>query len=235
MNPFELTVRWSRGLAFFAGMAASLALVGCGSAEDAMNEEYEGMPSMTPAAQLEFRIDSLMNENRKMRDQVEAMTTENRRLTARNAELETKVNELTAAAAQPRPAPAPTPAPVTDVSSAYKEALNQFYGRNYGEAITQFQAILNSGSAGSLADNCQYWIGESYFGMRKYNEALQAFHGVLEYTRSGKIPYAYLMIGNSESALGNKSAARDAYAKVVSDFPASPAAGTAQAKLARLK
>ncbi len=242
MYPFGLTVRRLTFLAILPGivLVAAMAMVGCGSAEQAMDEEFGTASQATPAAQLEYRIDSLMNENRKLRDQVEAVTGENRRLTARNAELETKVTEAMAAAQAPSPAPsAPSPAPAVAASSesksGYEAALSLFNARNYQGALEQFQALLNSGGAGKLADNCQYWIGESYYGLGKYTDALQSFKGVLEQKHSSKIPYALLMVGNCESLLGNKEAARDAYSKVMSQYPTSPVAGKAQARLSKLK
>jgi tol-pal system protein YbgF len=240
MSPFWPTVRRATLLAILPGIVTVFALtvVGCGSAGEAMEEEFGTLPQVTPAAQLEFRIDSLMNENRKLRDQVEAVTAENRRLTARTAELETRVAEAMAATqAVPQAAPAPAARAVSgaESNSAYEAALALYNGKNYTAALEKFQALLSSGSAGRLADNCQYWIGECYYGLGNYSEALQSFKGVLEQKRSSKIPYAYLMIGNCEAMLGNKDAAREAYNKVASEFPTSPVAGKAQAKLSKLR
>lgn len=251
MNSFVSVVRWSKMMAILPSIALILALVGCGSSQDAMDEEFRTMPGMAPAAQLEFKIDSLMNENRKLRDQVDAMTTENRRLVARTAELETKIAEMTAAqsatpvipppiaAPTPKPRPAATPQPATAPSaeglSGYEAALAAFNGKNYTTAIEQFQSLINSGAAGSRADNCHYWIGEAYYGMSKYSDALKAFRSVLDFKRSGKAPYAYMMIGNCESLLGNKDAAREAYTRAATDYPTSPVAAKAQTKLAKLK
>jgi tol-pal system protein YbgF len=245
MNPFGPTVRWGRSIAILPAIVLTMALVGCGSSQDAMEEEFGGMPGMTPAAHLESKIDSLMNENRKLRDQVDAMTTENRRLTAKAAELETKIAETTAAQAAvpviPPPIAAPTSkarpavAPTPEGASGYEAALAAFNSRNYTSAIEQFQALINSGSAGSRTDNCHYWIGEAYYGLGKHTDALQSFKSVLEFKRSGKIPYAYLMIGNCESFLGNKEAAKEAYTRAATDFPSSPVAAKAQLKLAKMK
>jgi tol-pal system protein YbgF len=242
MNLFGLTARRGRLLAILPGIAVvfALAVVGCGSAEEAMEDEWGTLPEVGSTAQLELRIDSLMNENRKLRDQVEAVTGENRRLTARTAELETRVAEAMAAAqaAPPAASAAPlAPAPVayaSESNSAYEAARALYNGRNYQGALEQFQALLNSGSAGKFADNCQYWIGESYYGLGKYSEAVQAFREVVAQKRSSKLPYAYMMIGNCEALLGNKDAAREAYSRVVADFPTSPVASKAQAKLSRM-
>jgi tol-pal system protein YbgF len=217
-------------------------VVGCGSAEQAMEDEWGTLPQVSSTAQLELRIDSLMNENRKLRDQVEAITGENRRLIARTAELETRVTEaMTAAQAAPQAVPQATPAPArapavasTQTGSGYEAALALYNRRNYQGAIDQFQALLSSGSAGNLADNCQYWIGESYYGLGKYGDALQSFKEVVAQKRSTKLPYAYMMIGNCEALLGNKDAAREAYNRVAADFPTSPLAAKAQARLRKL-
>ncbi len=241
MNSFGPAARWGKFFAILPGIALvfSLALVGCGSAEEAMTDEFGDLPQVTPAAQLEYRVDSLMNETRRLHDQLDAMTAENRGLTAKVAELETKLAE---AAAQP-PAPAinpaaPSPMPVMGGSAdvaGYEAAMAQMKSKNYHGAIEQFQSLLSSGSAGNLADNCQYWIGESYYAMKSYPEALQAFKATMEYKRSEKLSYAQLMIGNCEAVLGNRDAAREAYNAVVTNFPTSPVVEKAKEKLGKLK
>ena len=74
-----------------------ISVLGCGPAEEFTEEEgggsedWESTPTVTEEAKLEYRVDSLMSENRRMRDQVDAASAENRGLRARVAELETKV------------------------------------------------------------------------------------------------------------------------------------------------
>jgi tol-pal system protein YbgF len=231
MNAESLRGYIGRLLTVCAGILLLAALAGCGSSEEAYYEEQpEQAPVVSEKAKLQYRADSLMNENRRLQDQVDAVTAENRKLTAKNAELETRLTE-TATAPAPM-APAMTGASPT---AAYNAALDMFNSRNYPAALQQFQELLNNGSAGQLADNCQYWTGECYYGMGKYQEALNSFQRVLEYHRSGKIPYAILMSGNCDAALGNKTAAVEAYQKVVNDFPTSPVAEKAKAKLAKMK
>jgi len=218
------------------GMAVGA--VGCGSSE----EETEGWESSQPtptttAATTETApataADSMKNESRRLKEQIDALAAENRTLTARNAELETKLNEA-ATKATAAPAPTTSAAPVGDVSGAYNAALGEFKSRNFQEAANQFQAIINSGGD-KLVDNCQYWIGESYYGMKKYDEAIKHFETVLGYSGSGKRPYAQLMIGNSYLAMGDKAAAKDAFSKLVSTYPASSLVEKAKEKLAKLQ
>ena len=90
--------------------------------------------------------------------------------------------------------------------------------------------MLTSGVDQSLADNCRYWIGESYYGLREYRDAITQFKTVLELQRSGKKADAQFMIGNACLALGDKTSARAAFEKVVSDYPVTFACRTRKVK-----
>jgi TolA-binding protein len=179
---------------------------------------------------LEYRIDSLMNENRKLQQQLETVTAENRNLIARAAELQSRLSESMAA---PRPTTTPSPAPssISPSPARYEEALAKFRKRNFRGAIEDFTALLNAGIGADLADNCHYWIGESYFGMKKFNDAIQHFEVVLGMTGSDKADDAQFMIGNSYAQLGRRNEARQAFQRLLSDYPDSPLRARAQAKL----
>ena len=220
----------------FIVLGLGLVAAGCGSSEES-TDQWETTPTVSPTASMEYTVDSLKNENRRMKEQLDAMAAENRNLTARNAELETKLAEAATGPAKsstPAPALKPAPAPRGDLSSAYSAALEQFKKRNFQDAIQQFEGILNAGADEKLSDNCHYWIGESYYGMKKYNDAIKQFETVLTFKGSGKRPYAQLMIGNAYLALGDKAAAREAYNKVVSTYPSSDVVEKAKDKLAKL-
>ena len=234
-------------------LGAAVCLTGCGPTEEAFeDEEWEttstpppsDAPVMSPAplyppttadpstAALSSRADSLMKANLMLQGQVDALTAENRTMRGRIAELETQLRPGQG------PAAATTAAlhvsPSSDLQAAYAEALDQYMKRNYQPAIRQFEAILQANPRSDLADNCTYWIGESYYALKNYGEATRQFERVLDYASSGKKPYAQYMIGNSQLALGNRDAARDAFNAVVSTYPTSPLVPKAQAKLSRL-
>jgi len=219
------------------GMAVGA--VGCGSSEEETEGWESSQPTPTTAATGEATpataADSMKNETRRLKEQIDALAAENRTLTARNAELETKLTEATTkATAAPAPSTTAASAPVGDVSGAYNAALDTFRKKNFQDAASQFEAIINSGTD-KLVDNCHYWMGESYYGMKKYDEAIKQFETVLGYSGSGKRPYAQLMIGNSYLAMGDKAAAKDAYSKLVNTYPTSSLVEKAKEKLARLQ
>jgi TolA-binding protein len=203
------------GLLPAAVLVLSLSVFGCGSSEDAI-EEWETAPGVSPSAVMEYRLDGLQNDNRRMKDQLEAVAAENRNLTARNAELETSWPMRWLHQRKHR-LPKRHPMLPAAMTARWRNSVHV----TIGGAIADFQALLDSGIEASLADNCHYWIGESYFGLHEYSQALKNFQDVTTLQRSGKKADATLMICNCHLAMGNDAAAKEAFQKVVSDFPAS--------------
>jgi TolA-binding protein len=207
-------------------------IFGCGTVQEGTNEDWTTTPPVSVTARLEYRIDSLTNENRKLQQQLETVTAENRNLIARAAELQSRLSELMAA-----PAPRTTTTSgstgttLSPSPAGYEAALAKFRKRNFRGAIDDFTALLNGGIGADLADNCHYWIGESYFGLKKFNEAIQHFEVVLGMTGSDKADDAQFMIGNCYAQLGRRNEARQAFQRLLSDYPDSPLRSRAQAKL----
>jgi tol-pal system protein YbgF len=194
---------------------------------------------------LQYRVDSLMGENRRLRQQVDAMAAEIRSLSSRNSELEARVRETppqkppAVAMTAPAPTRAPsrkqaTTAPTPEGSDAYSDALATCRRRDFSEAVTQFEALLNSGKAGTLAPNCHYWLGESYYGMGRYADAIASFESVLEYPASEKKDDAQMMLGNCHLAQKNNAAARAAFSSLISNYPQSPFVRRAREKMAAI-
>ena len=196
-------------------------VTGCGS-----EQRIQDDPLFSHAAVLQYRVDSLSAENRRLIQQLDALASENRNLNALSADLEAKLKEA-------RTLP-PPPTAVADPSNAYSSALAQYRKRDFSGAMLQFESLLNGGVRNDLADNCHYWMGECLYGMGKYGDAIGHFETALGSPHSEKKDDSQLMIGNCQALMGNKSAARDSYNKVVSGFPASPYVRKAQEKLARL-
>ena len=176
--------------------------------------------------------------------QVHQLDTLGKRQNDLYADLDQRIADL-AKAAQPAPAdgtPAAEPAaagtsPQTgsmEESRSYEAALALFRAANYPGAIAGFNGFLKVYPGSTLASNAQYWIGESYYGLHEYSQALKSFQDVVSLPRSGKKADATLMIGNCHLAMGNASEAKEAFQKVVSDFPTSPLGDKAREKLSRL-
>jgi tol-pal system protein YbgF len=237
-------------LTLLPALAAALSLyaVGCGTIEETSND-WQTTPAVSATARLEYRIDSLTNENRRYRQQVEALATENRSLTARNAELETKINEMTTAPpkaevlpkivtpkVEAAPKKARTSTSARPTAPTYEDALATVRDKkDYAAAIDQFDALLQGGIKEDLQDNCHFWMGHAYYQLKKYNDALRHFGMVLGYKDSEKKPDAQLMIAKTYLATGNRTSAKEAFDKVISAYPSSPQAKSAQEGLSHLK
>ncbi len=223
--------------------AAGLTLTGCGQSAETTAENEAILRPAPPAGP---SLDSLEAENKRLRDQVNALASENRTLSARVAELETRGAGLAQERATAQ-APAASLPPERETAKAapaakdgdrlagYNAALATFRARDFKEAIRQFEELLNRSIGANLADNCHYWIGESYYAMKKYDLAVQEFQNVLDFPSSDKANDAMLMMGSSYAAMGKTDEAKKVLGDLVKLSPDSGAARKAKAKLATME
>ena len=218
----------SRSLLAAALTGASM-LVGCGGSKQA--EAPPPQPSATDALRKEMiglrqENDTLRAMNDKLQQDLRTANAHAAQLEMENSDLKEKLKAV--------PPPPPPPPPITDPNVAYQEALKLFRSKNYSDAESRFQALLNSGSSG-LDDHCQYWIGECEFGMKNYQAAMDHFNKVFAFERSSKKDDAQMMIANSYFAMGNKAMAKEQYQKLIDDYPASPYVKPAKERLSKIK
>ncbi len=64
-------------------------------------------------------------------------------------------------------------------SDKYDSALKLFYAAKYQQAMDIFLELQSQYPEHSFQVNCQHWIGECYFGLEDYTDALAAFQKVL--------------------------------------------------------
>ena len=103
----------------------------------------------------------------------------------------------------------------------YQEALQTYRNRSFHEAIQLFEILLTTDAGNSLSDNCQYWIGECYYGLGKYPEAIVAFEKVFSFSNSNKDDDAQLKLGLCQLRLDNKQRAKEEFQKLVDNYPTS--------------
>jgi len=103
----------------------------------------------------------------------------------------------------------------------YQEALKEYGARRYSNAIQKFEDLLSSNNRHSLSDNCQYWIGEAYFGLGSYQQAIMAFEKVFAFTNTNKNDDAQLKLGLCYIKLEDKERAKNAFQKLVDNYPTS--------------
>lgn len=109
-----------------------------------------------------------------------------------------------------RSAPRISAAAVTSpFTGEYQDALDDVYARRFEAAISKFRQLLSQMDiSDNLADNCQYWIGESYYALGNYQIALAEFEKVYAFDNNNKADDAQFMIGMTYVKLGQSGLAQ---------------------------
>jgi tol-pal system protein YbgF len=111
----------------------------------------------------------------------------------------------------------------------YDRGYTLYHQGRYVDAESAFVQFIGQHGTSALADNAQYWIGESRYARSDYRGALAAFRETAEsYPDGNKVPAALLKAGICLEALGDPAAARQVYREVQSRFPRAAAAITAE-------
>ncbi len=121
-----------------------------------------------------------------------------------------------------------------EFSVAYDKALGHFYSRNYSQAISEFQSLKERFPYHKLVSNCQYWIGECYFGMGNYTKALESFRNVFNFGFSFKKDDATLMLGRCYLKLNDRENAKNYFQELLDSYPDSEYVSKAKQWLARV-
>ena len=127
-----------------------------------------------------------------------------------------------------------TSAKLTSFKARYNDALQTYNKRHYKEAIQKFRELIQENPNTSLSDNCQYWIGECYYSLGKYDHAVVEFEKVFTFPNSNKEDDAQLKIGMSYMKLGNKQRAKDAFKTLIEKYPKSEYISLAKRFLSQL-
>lgn len=127
------------------------------------------------------------------------------------------------------------PAPGGSDRANYQSAFDLLKGGQYVQAAGAFQQFLVTFPDSSLAGNAQYWLGESYYALHRYPDALKAFQDVIaKYSTSAKVPDAYLKVGYTQYQLKDTRAARETLEKVRRDYANTAVANEAGTFLERM-
>lgn len=115
---------------------------------------------------------------------------------------------------------------------AYQQNFALLRAGDLHGAINGFGEFLRQYPDDRLASNAQYWLGECYYGQRRFTQAIQEFERVFtQYPTSKKVPAALLKIGYSNLELQKPDTARAVFRQLVRTFPKSPEAAKAYSKL----
>ena len=91
---------------------------------------------------------------------------------------------------------------------------------DYAGAEKAFKTFVQRNPQHVLAGNAQYWLGETYYARRDYQNAMTAFaEGFKVYKTSPKGPDNLLKLGITLAVLNRKSDACAVFARFNQDYP----------------
>jgi TolA-binding protein len=121
--------------------------------------------------------------------------------------------------------------PPADPAELFEKGKNQHAAGNHEAAIDALSAYLKS-SKPKQAEEATFLRGESLYETKQYQKAIGDYSKFPEkYTKSKKMPYVLMKIGQSFDALGMRDDAKAFYQELVEKFPKSPEAKKARKKI----
>lgn len=184
--------------------------------EDRLNQLQQAISLLTG------QIEQLQYRNNQLQQQLEKM----------QADYEFRLEQVEKGGGRPGAAPARPPAtsqaaaPPAAAGAAgaadqiYNDAFKKLQDGDYAGAERGFKTFVQRYPQHALAGNAQYWLGETYYARRDYQNAMTAFaEGYKAYKASPKGPDNLLKLGVTLANLGRKPDACAIFARFAQDYP----------------
>jgi tol-pal system protein YbgF len=113
--------------------------------------------------------------------------------------------------------------------SLYETGLEKYQAGKFSEAMADLKSYLAASPDPALADDAQFWIGESLFSMEKYEDAILQYDVVAKrYSKSDKVPEALLKEGVSFHKSGDPQTGNLVLQRLIQGYPNTDAAAKAK-------
>jgi len=189
---------------------------------------------------LRLRADNELRLNQ-FADQLRILSDRLDDLDNRMANIPSKLRLMSDKAAATSSTPAATAtAPVSTAIPENADAAQKLYDTAYQDLVRGqielaregFLEFLRKYPHSTLADNAQYWIGESFYTQKNYARAAAEFAEVPDkYPNSDKLAAALLKRAYALLGLNRQAEAKALLEQVIRKFPRAPEAELARAKL----
>lgn len=118
----------------------------------------------------------------------------------------------------------------------YQAAYDAMKGGDVAKSRELFGKFLEQHPKDKLAANAHYWLGESYYNDKNYDQAILEFQEVIKnYPQHEKVPAAMLKQGLALKEAGETKASIYVLKKLVEEYPKSDEAKLAKEKLRTTK
>jgi tol-pal system protein YbgF len=149
----------------------------------------------------------------------------------------TALEDRLARQAEQTKAPAAPAAAAESPEALYERGLELIQKKgDFAGGRQWLQEFLQRYPKHDLAVNAMYWIGEAWYGEKKYENAILQFQDVIQkYGEHPKVAAALLKQGLAFHALGDQKNARVIMQKLIDSFPLSEEAKKARERLTEWK
>lgn len=259
MNFFNLAIFFLLSLSFVGGCATQDDVQRTQQSTEALRTQMANLNNTISTVRSE--IAQVRGEVETVRHRIDRVSRERQGVSPELQALQGRITKLEQRLAQPPPPRAPYPAPLppgelfeptvppdsvpTDRSEVppevlreqeeYASALQLLRQEDYDRAVQQFRNFQRSYPNSDMADDAQYWIGESYFIQKDYNRAILELNDVLKYRRGDKRPNALVRQAEAFLEIGDRTDARLILRKVINDYPRSEVISQATSLLQSLE
>ncbi len=179
------------------------------------------------------RMDDLGHDNRALADELglikDDMGLQLSSLTNRVSELEQQVANQESVVQQPN-RPALAAEPELTAEQRYQGALELIRNqKQFADGRQLLETFVNKYPEHDLYVNALYWIGEAFYGEKKFESSILQFQDVIsKYPSHPKAPAAMLKQALAFNALGDGENARTTMQKLIEEYPDSIQATTAK-------
>ena len=118
----------------------------------------------------------------------------------------------------------------------YQKGLDTFRAGDAPKARELFTQFLETNQNHDLAANAHYWLGETFYAEKKFDQAILEFQELIKnFPKKDKVPAAMLKQALAFREIGDVKSARYVLKKLQDDFPISDEAQKAKEKLKEIK
>src|SRR5262249_20334514 len=184
-------------------------------AQDSAMRELQRLSGENKAreAQSEFLVGEAKSTSGELGQMKAKLAETERAIVDLRGSIESLRNRADAAPSAPQASPPSSPsratrsaAPDASPEQLFASAMSNLQADEYGQAVLEWTGLTHAYPEHPLAANAQYWIGETYYRQRDFQQALVEFRKVIDgYGSSPQVPEALLKIGLCYGALDDAS------------------------------
>jgi len=118
----------------------------------------------------------------------------------------------------------------------YQKGIDAYKAGDFAKSREQLSRFIELFPKHDLTANAHYWLGETYYSEKVYDQAILEFEKVVkEFPAKGKAPAALLKQAMAFNELDDAKSARFVYKKLIENYPLADEVKLAKDKLKELK